>query len=113
MGVGGFGVDQELLYLRQEGFRYEPDLVLAYVAHYGDHRHMHTERWGKKKPRFVLIDGELVLKNSPVLDSSLPLQKLDCWFVRHSKVYKLFRNRLVGLISQQKHVTPFNPKSTG
>lgn len=106
MGVGGFGVDQLLLYLRQEGFRYEPDLVLAYVAHYAGHRHMRTESFGKKKPRFVLIDGELVLTNSPVLDSSLPLQKFDSWFVRHSKVYKLFRNRLVGLISQQKHVTP-------
>jgi hypothetical protein len=70
MGVGGFGVDQELLFLQSEGFRYEPDLMLAYVAHYGAHRHMHTERWGKEKPRFVLVDGELVLTNSPLVDRS-------------------------------------------
>ena len=65
LGVGGFGVDQELLYLRLEGVRYQPDIVLAYVAHYGGHRHMHTERFGKKKPRFVLDDGNLALVNLP------------------------------------------------
>lgn len=27
-GVGGYGTDQQLLYLRQEGLRYHPDLVL-------------------------------------------------------------------------------------
>ncbi len=66
MGIDGYGVDQELLSLRLNGFRYEPDLTMAYVAHYGDHRHMHTVRWGREKPRFVLQDGELVLENSPV-----------------------------------------------
>lgn len=104
MGVSGFGVDQELLYLRSEGFRYEPDLVLAYVAHYGDHRHMHTNRWGKAKPRFVLIDGKLVLTNSPVADSSSLspsiLRKIRRWFRRHSKAYEILRNGLVGLIHQ-------------
>lgn len=66
LGVSGFGVDQELLMLRREGFKYDPDLVIAYVAHYGAHRHMHTLRFGKRKPRFKLIDGALVLMNSPV-----------------------------------------------
>ena len=105
MGVSGFGVDQELLYLRSEGFRYEPDIVLVYVAHYGDHRHMHTNRWGKAKPRFVLIDGELVLTNSPVADSSslTPgiLRKIHHCFLRHSKAYAILRNGLLNLIRQE------------
>lgn len=102
MGVGGFGVDQELLFLRSEGFRYRPDLVLAYVAHYGAHRHMHSERFGKKKPRFVLIDGKLTLTNSPVVDSQSVLQKIDAWFERNSEAYGILSNRVAGLISQNQ-----------
>ena len=64
-GVPGYGVDQELLALKAEGFKYDPDLVIAYVAHYGNHRHMHTTRWGKNKPKFELRDS-LVLTNQPV-----------------------------------------------
>jgi hypothetical protein len=88
MGVGGFGVDQELLYLRSEGFRYEPDVVLAYVAHYGDHRHMHGERFGKSKPRFVFIDGNLTLRNSPVIQTKGVYRNVHDWFVRKSRAYE-------------------------
>jgi hypothetical protein len=66
LGVSGYGVDQELLRLRLEGLALEPDLVVAYVAHYGDRRHMHARRFGKAKPRFVLTDGELVLERATV-----------------------------------------------
>ena len=67
LGVGGYGVDQAFLRLHQmEGFRYAPDLVIAYVPHYFDHRHMHTRRWGGNKPRFWLVQGELMLTGVPV-----------------------------------------------
>ena len=65
LGVSGFGVDQELLFLQGEGMKYEPDLVIAYVAHYGNNRHMHTSRFGREKPKFKLTD-KLVLTNHPV-----------------------------------------------
>lgn len=71
MGVNGFGVDQELLFLSSEGVRYEPDLVLAYVAHYGAHRHMHGRRFGKDKPQYQLVSGELALVSRTLSDSSL------------------------------------------
>lgn len=113
MGVNAFGVDQELLYLRSEGFRYEPDLVIAYVPHYGAHRHMHTKRFGKKKPRFVLVDRELVLTNSPVVKSNSVtpgiLRKLHRWVKRHSKAYKILYtgivNKILGLNSQKRKET--------
>ena len=100
MGVDGFGVDQELLYLRLEGFKYEPDLVLAYIAHYMDHRHMHTNRFGKDKPRFLVVDGELVLTNSPVIDNLQVrdfgiLRDLDGLLISHSSAYKIFRQGLL------------------
>jgi len=106
MGIKGFGVDQQLLYLRKEGFRYEPDIVMAYVAHYGGHRHMHTRRFGRSKPRFLLVDGELVLNNCPVPavngthDSGI-VRRIHRSLCRHSRVYKGFRDGLAHLLSPQ------------
>jgi hypothetical protein len=106
MGVGGFGVDQELLYLNYEGFRYEPDMVLEYVPHYGGNRHMHTERWGKSKPRFKLVEGKLVLINSPVVRistlSSTP-SKVGRWLSVHSAAYIVLKAGLAGFKGQEHH----------
>lgn len=88
MGVCGYGVDQELLALELEGLKYRPDLVLAYVAHYGDERHTKTEIFGKSKPRFILKDNKLLLINSPVKDAPVPfLRKVDAYLSSHSKIY--------------------------
>jgi hypothetical protein len=108
--VVGFGVDQELLYLRHEGFRYEPDLVMAYVAHFRNSRHMNTRRWGKKKPRFKLVGGDLVLTNSPVVEetpeiaSSTPLPRLDGWCARHSQLYDVLSGGLLWLAGHPRGV---------
>jgi hypothetical protein len=103
MGIDGFGVDQELLFLQIEGFKYEPDLVLAYVPGYYEHRHMHTIRFGKSKPRFLLVDGELTLTNSPVPDNMSvrptgQLRKINLFFGKHSLAYGILRNGFVNLI---------------
>ncbi len=101
MGVSGFGVDQELLYLQTEGFRYEPDLVVTYIAHYGDHRHMHNTRWGKGKPRFLLVDGQLTLTDSPTIAPEQPwrvLHTIHTWSKKASKVYQILYTRLMGII---------------
>ncbi|MEW6741377.1 MAG: hypothetical protein AB1486_01345 [Planctomycetota bacterium] len=99
MGISGFGVDQELLFLRTEGFRYQPDLVIAVVEHYGMQRHLNTVRFGKWKPRFVLDGGKLVLTNSPVPETPPPetrttrgvLLGWDRWLIQQSKAYRLLR----------------------
>jgi hypothetical protein len=104
MGVGGFGVDQELLYLQLEGVRYQPEIVLAYVAHYGNHRHMHTERFGKKKPRFVLDDGNLALINSPIPASdqtSNLVGQIHRWFIKYSKLYEILIKSFFRLTDQK------------
>ena len=95
LGTSGYGVDQELLFLEYEGFRYRPDLVIAYVAHYSNQRHMYTERFGKQKPRFVLKNGGLTLTNSPVPSptaeaqpGSLPKQ-IHRWLADQSVVYRI------------------------
>jgi len=106
MGVDGFGIDQELLHLRAEGFRYEPDLVLAFVPHYGDHRHMRTKIWGKAKPRFVLVKGELVLTNSPIASKPLPLipRKVHRWLRKHSNACSIFHEGFWGLRSRMPEI---------
>lgn len=68
LGIPGFGVDQEFLILQSEGVKYEPNLVIAYVAHYANHRHMHTVRFGKSKPKFELRGEKLTLVNHPVVE---------------------------------------------
>jgi hypothetical protein len=65
LGVHGYGHDQMLIHLREEGLRYEPDLVV--LGYYADD----VARNGLSfrdyaKPRFALRDGALVLTGSPV-----------------------------------------------
>jgi len=108
MGVSGFGVDQELLFLDSEGFRYEPDLVIAYVSHYGDNRHMHSERWGNGKPQFKLIDGKLTLTNSPVVQRNIEptrFGRLNAWLSEHSATYRILRAGLTSSQNQEDGAT--------
>ena len=64
-GIRGYGHDQMLLYLKEEGIKYRPDIVLlAFIAD-DVHRNMLTFR-EYSKPRFLLKDGGLKIINSPV-----------------------------------------------
>jgi hypothetical protein len=70
-GFRGYGTDQVLLFLREDGMRYRPDVVL-YVWAYNDPEdnmtiHRPFRRFGKGW--FDLgADGELVLRGTPVPD---------------------------------------------
>ena len=65
MGINGHGIDQQYLYWRAEGSRYQPDLVLLgfYVADF--HRSALQIR-EFPKPSFTLDRGTLQLVGSPV-----------------------------------------------
>jgi len=65
LGVHGYGHDQMLIYLREAGARYRPDIViLGFLT--GDMERNVLSFRDYAKPRFVLEDGKLVLRNSPV-----------------------------------------------
>ncbi len=67
MGVQGYGIDQELLFLIQEGVKYKPDLILIYVIPADFVRACYSKMWDRPKPQFSLTDkNELVLSNIPV-----------------------------------------------
>ncbi|KUG28852.1 hypothetical protein ASZ90_001267 [hydrocarbon metagenome] len=107
LGVSGYGVDQELLFLRDTGFAYHPDLVVAYVPHYADSRHMRDKVWGMGKPRFLLENGELVLTNSPVANNSLLYRLLidaDRFASSWSKAYLLLRDAVIHFSVQKDQV---------
>jgi hypothetical protein len=65
LGIHGYGHDQMLIHLREEGIRYEPDLVV--LGYYADDVPRNALAFRDyAKPRFVLRDGSLVLTGSPV-----------------------------------------------
>ncbi len=95
MGVSGYGIDQELLLLEREGVRYHPDMVMAYVPHYADLRHLRNMVWGMGKPRYRLMNGVLMLTNCPVANNSpLRVRAIDAdrYLCRHSRAYLLLRD---------------------
>jgi hypothetical protein len=65
LGVHGYGHDQMLIYLKEEGIKYRPDIVILGFVYEDTQRNILSFR-DYAKPRFVLVDGQLELKNSPV-----------------------------------------------
>jgi len=66
-GVSGWGTDQEYLYLREEGFRFSPDIVVvAYFIGNDTHNCLTSKQYGISKP--VFLDTSLKLANVPVPD---------------------------------------------
>jgi len=64
LGVHGYGHDQMLIYLKKEGIKYRPDIVILGFVYEDTQRNILSFR-DYAKPRFVLVDGQLELKNSP------------------------------------------------
>jgi hypothetical protein len=69
-GVSGWGTDQQLLWLREEGRRYAPDMIVLafYPGNDFMNNHMALEYanfGGVRKPWFALADGELAINDFP------------------------------------------------
>ncbi len=65
LGVGGYGTDQMLLMLTEEGLRYEPDLFVIGIISADTERNVVAFR-DFAKPRFERGEGELELCDTPV-----------------------------------------------
>ena len=64
-GVSGWGTDQQYLFLIEEGFKYDPDLVVvAFNLNNDPLNNIHSIQYGLHKPFF--LDESLTLGNSPV-----------------------------------------------
>jgi hypothetical protein len=65
LGVHGYGHDQMLIYFEEEGVKYQADLVILGFVYIDMTRNLLAFR-DFAKPRFVLDDGQLSLRDSPV-----------------------------------------------
>jgi hypothetical protein len=65
MGVHGYGHDQMLILFKEEGIRYQPDIVILGFLPLDMSRNLLDFR-DYAKPRFVLEKGELKLTGTPV-----------------------------------------------
>lgn len=70
-GVSGYSTDQELLWYKNEGIKYETDLVVLVIAgnDVGDNEQQLVSSI-YYKPRFVIEDNQLTLTNYPVPKTS-------------------------------------------
>jgi hypothetical protein len=64
-GVQGYGQDQILLYLKEEGIKYHPDVVILGFTYIDIYRNIESF-FAYAKPRFELLPGGLQLTNVPV-----------------------------------------------
>lgn len=67
LGVHGYGHDQMLLYLENEGFKYRPDVVVLGFVWFDMNRNLMAFS-NYAKPKFALRGGRLQLTNVPVPD---------------------------------------------
>ena len=65
LGVHGYGHDQMLLYLKEVGARYKPDVILLGFTTIDMERNLLGFR-DFMKPRFDLVRDHLVLRNTPI-----------------------------------------------
>jgi len=94
LGVSGYGTDQEYLLLQQQYDYYKPDVVfLVYCTGTDREDNIYSKRyWGYYKPYFVLENGGLGLRGTPVPKSE------NYFFVKHEV---LSQSYLVRLIAKQ------------
>lgn len=92
LGIHGYGHDQMLLYLREEGLRYRPDIVLLGFVHLDIPRNLLSFR-DYAKPRFALIGGRLELRGTPVPEPRT-LIEAEAWRSKFLDLLQMLKARV-------------------
>jgi hypothetical protein len=105
LSVEGYGTDQELLVLEQEGLRYHPDVVVLNICVANDPLDNFLPRWWywRPKPHFTW-DGRRLVRHDDDLQLSQPLRAIQ-WLADESHVL----NRLRELLPLASDPSPFPP----
>jgi hypothetical protein len=75
-GVSGWGTDQQYLFFKAEGFRYQPDVVVLALYLLNDPKEVRvSDVYGLSKP--VFLDTDLTLANVPVPLPSRPKSGIE------------------------------------
>jgi len=90
MGVHGYGHDQMLIFLKEEGIKYKPDIIVLGFVYLDIYRNNLKFR-DYAKPKFDMSGGKLTLDNAPV---PTPEELLEREWVRPKlyDLYNIFRN---------------------
>jgi hypothetical protein len=92
MGVHGYGHDQTLIYLKEEGVKYRPDIViLGFLAQDNDRNMMTFSDYAK--PRFKLAKGKLKLCNVPVPSPDMTLRQ-EPWRLKFLDLLSLLQEHI-------------------
>ena len=93
MGAACYGNDQELLFLREEGVKYSPDLVIVAFNVNDLVNNMHYIQSFQYKPMFVLdAENKLILTNVPVPQKSF--LSFGMFLYTHSHTFNFLFERL-------------------
>lgn len=95
-GTSGYGTDNELLFFRQEGKKYRPDLVLLEFCLCNDVRNNwyeleNQDAGGFRKPYFTPGPNGLVLNRFPFERETTWLTPVKSWLNRHMRLYPFLR----------------------
>ena len=92
LGVQGYGHDQMLMYLKEEGVKYHPDVVVLGFAYLDIYRNIESF-FAYAKPRFELASDGLQLTNVPVptpervlAEEAYRPKSLDLWLILRDKL---------------------------
>ncbi|MBI5056916.1 MAG: SGNH/GDSL hydrolase family protein [Nitrospirae bacterium] len=103
MGVHGYGHDQMLILLREEGIRYKPDIVIIGFLPMDMSRNLLRFR-DYAKPKFIFDDGTLKTVGVPVPSPDYIL-KWDWATLKIFHIYSIFRHRYMestGLLKKEQ-----------
>jgi len=114
MGTSGYGTDQEYLLLKEDGIKYNPDLVIFDFDIYTDACDVfNTVRYRYySKSKFEIVNDELVLTNVPVPKAPtlyLKINKMFSWsrsyvFIRDKILsVKFMKNKLAETLQYRNH----------
>jgi GDSL-like lipase/acylhydrolase family protein len=106
-GVAGYGTDQELLWLRSEGVRYRPDLVILVMCGNDDDENNHDLVYDVyRKPRFRQDGrGELVLTGVPVPLPSRAL-RLKHWILTNAATAFQVKSAIIDPLRYRQKAAP-------
>jgi hypothetical protein len=93
LGVQGYGMDQMLLYLKQEGAKYHPDAVILGFVYIDVYRNT-EDFFSFAKPEFQVVDGRLRLTNVPVPNPDQVVAR-EPYRLKSMDVLSIFWHRLL------------------
>lgn len=103
LGVGGYGHDQILLKLKEQGVKYYPDIVVLFFMPCDIHRNILTFH-AYAKPRYALKNNKLILKNVPVdtAEEIIKREGSNLYFVDLLKILAYIIRDKMGLVKKEE-----------